>query len=213
MSAPRSARSKRPYALSVRRAPTAAVITAPAPRAATRARPSQAAPRAQLAPRADEDRDHRDDNRRQPTALTVEATTRRACGAEPSLASRRGQTDRCGPGVLRRLGKGRPRHADGLLHRRRGVPQHPRRTGERQGRRSARRSPASPPASTVSSSESSNIVGEGDVVLTERVDAFFTPTHTIELPVMGTFEVVGGKISAWRDYFDLNQFMSQLPAT
>src|SRR5438132_3409731 len=41
-SAPRCARSKRPYALSVRRAPTEAVITAPAPRAATRARPSHA---------------------------------------------------------------------------------------------------------------------------------------------------------------------------
>ena len=34
---------------------------------------------------------------------------------------------------------------------------------------------------------------------------------TIELPVMGTFEGVDGKIAAWRDYFDLNQFMSQLP--
>ena len=25
---------------------------------------------------------------------------------------------------------------------------------------------------------------------------------------MGTFEVVDGKITAWRDYFDMNQFMS-----
>ena len=37
------------------------------------------------------------------------------------------------------------------------------------------------------------------------------PDKTIELPVMGTFEVTAdGKISAWRDYFDLNQFMSQM---
>ena len=56
-----------------------------------------------------------------------------------------------------------------------------------------------------------NISANGSVVLTERVDAFITPTVTIELPVMGTFEVVDGKIAAWRDYFDLNQFMSQLP--
>ena len=56
-----------------------------------------------------------------------------------------------------------------------------------------------------------NISAAGSVVLTERVDAFITPTVTIELPVMGTFEVVDGKIAAWRDYFDLNQFMSQLP--
>ncbi|HEV3226606.1 MAG TPA: limonene-1,2-epoxide hydrolase family protein [Acidimicrobiales bacterium] len=56
-----------------------------------------------------------------------------------------------------------------------------------------------------------HIAAAGNVVLTERVDAFVTPTVTIELPVMGTFEVVDGKIAAWRDYFDLNQFMSQLP--
>jgi limonene-1,2-epoxide hydrolase len=56
-----------------------------------------------------------------------------------------------------------------------------------------------------------NIVADGNIVLTERVDAFVTPAVTIELPVMGTFEVVDGKIAAWRDYFDLNQFMSQLP--
>ena len=28
---------------------------------------------------------------------------------------------------------------------------------------------------------------------------------------MGTFEVRDGKIAAWRDYFDLNQYMSQMP--
>jgi limonene-1,2-epoxide hydrolase len=56
-----------------------------------------------------------------------------------------------------------------------------------------------------------NIVGDGDVVLTERFDVFTLPDTTIELPVMGTFEVRGGKIAAWRDYFDLNQYMQQLP--
>ncbi len=56
-----------------------------------------------------------------------------------------------------------------------------------------------------------HIVGSGSVVLTERVDVFTFPTTTIELPVMGTFEVSGDKITAWRDYFDLNQFMSQMP--
>jgi limonene-1,2-epoxide hydrolase len=54
------------------------------------------------------------------------------------------------------------------------------------------------------------IAADGGVVLTERVDVFTTPTVTVDLPVMGTFEVVDGKIAAWRDYFDLNQFMSQL---
>ena len=55
-----------------------------------------------------------------------------------------------------------------------------------------------------------NIAVNGNVVLNERVDRFFAPERTIELPVMGTFEVTDGLITAWRDYFDLNQFMSQL---
>jgi limonene-1,2-epoxide hydrolase len=47
-------------------------------------------------------------------------------------------------------------------------------------------------------------------VLTERVDVFVLPQRSIELPVMGTFEVRGGKIAAWRDYFDMKQFMDQM---
>lgn len=48
-------------------------------------------------------------------------------------------------------------------------------------------------------------------VLTERVDRFHIGGKWIELPVMGTFELAGGRISAWRDYFDMNQFTSQMP--
>jgi limonene-1,2-epoxide hydrolase len=55
-----------------------------------------------------------------------------------------------------------------------------------------------------------NIASDGPVVLTERVDVFKLPDKSIELPVMGTFEVRDGKIAAWRDYFDMNQFTSQM---
>ena len=55
-----------------------------------------------------------------------------------------------------------------------------------------------------------HIVATGNTVLTERVDVFDLPNATIELPVMGAFDVADGKITAWRDYFDLNQYMSQL---
>ena len=55
-----------------------------------------------------------------------------------------------------------------------------------------------------------HIAATGNVVLTERDDIFTSPERTLSLPVMGTFEVVDGKIVAWRDYFDLNQFMSQM---
>jgi limonene-1,2-epoxide hydrolase len=47
-------------------------------------------------------------------------------------------------------------------------------------------------------------------VMTERVDVFTLPGKSFELPVMGTFEVSGGKISAWRDYFGTNQFTSRM---
>lgn len=56
------------------------------------------------------------------------------------------------------------------------------------------------------------VAGDGDTVLTERLDIFEFPNGRIELPVMGTFVVRDGKIAAWRDYFDMNQFMSQLPS-
>jgi limonene-1,2-epoxide hydrolase len=54
-----------------------------------------------------------------------------------------------------------------------------------------------------------HLMVEGSVVMTERVDRFITPDKTVALPVMGTFEVHDGMITAWRDYFDLNQFTSQ----
>ena len=56
-----------------------------------------------------------------------------------------------------------------------------------------------------------HIAASDGVVLTERVDVFRFPKGTIELPVSGTFEVEDGKITAWRDYFDMQQFMSRLP--
>ncbi len=55
------------------------------------------------------------------------------------------------------------------------------------------------------------IARSGSLVLTERVDRFVLRGVKVELPVMGSFEVTPeGKISAWRDYFDMNQFTQQL---
>ena len=51
----------------------------------------------------------------------------------------------------------------------------------------------------------------GNKVLNERIDRFTINGKRDELPVMGTFEVTAdGKISAWRDYFDMQQFMKQI---
>jgi limonene-1,2-epoxide hydrolase len=48
-------------------------------------------------------------------------------------------------------------------------------------------------------------VGEtGGKVLTERIDWILgqVGTAVMKVPVMGIFEIAGGKITAWRDYFD-----------
>ena len=48
-------------------------------------------------------------------------------------------------------------------------------------------------------------------VMNERIDRFLIGDKWVELPVMGVFELRDGKIAQWRDYFDMNQFMSQIP--
>jgi len=56
-----------------------------------------------------------------------------------------------------------------------------------------------------------SIAENGNKVLTERVDNFDLPGgKKISLPVMGTFEIEDGAIKAWRDYFDLASFTSQM---
>jgi limonene-1,2-epoxide hydrolase len=50
----------------------------------------------------------------------------------------------------------------------------------------------------------------GNVVMNERVDRFVMGAKKLELPVAGVFEVRNGKISAWRDYFDLASFNKQM---
>jgi limonene-1,2-epoxide hydrolase len=59
--------------------------------------------------------------------------------------------------------------------------------------------------------ETHAIAAAGNVVLTERTDRFtLRDGRTVSLRVMGAFEVVDGRITHWRDYFDLNQWLSQM---
>jgi len=58
--------------------------------------------------------------------------------------------------------------------------------------------------------ETLHLAVRGPVVLTERIDTFTVGAVVAPLPVMGTFEVRDGKISAWRDYFDLGQITAML---
>jgi limonene-1,2-epoxide hydrolase len=50
-----------------------------------------------------------------------------------------------------------------------------------------------------------HVASDGATVLTERTDTFTINGRTAPLPVMGAFHVVDGKITAWRDYFDMAQ--------
>jgi len=66
-----------------------------------------------------------------------------------------------------------------------------------------------PPASKIEF-EILALASRGDVVFTERVDRFTVAGKEIALPVVGVFEVRGGKIAAWRDYFDMTSYQRQL---
>jgi len=52
----------------------------------------------------------------------------------------------------------------------------------------------------------------GDTVFVERLDRHQLPNGWVELPVTGVFTVRDGKITHWRDYFDMNVFAAQMAA-
>ncbi|BBY79020.1 nuclear transport factor 2 family protein [Mycolicibacterium pulveris] len=51
------------------------------------------------------------------------------------------------------------------------------------------------------------IAAEGNAVLTERTDALEFGPIRIQFWVCGVFEVHGGRITLWRDYFDTLDFL------
>ena len=55
-----------------------------------------------------------------------------------------------------------------------------------------------------------SIAEAGDVVFCERVDKTKTSQGDVDLPCVGVFEMQDGKIRVWRDYFDMNTFMSAM---
>jgi limonene-1,2-epoxide hydrolase len=54
-------------------------------------------------------------------------------------------------------------------------------------------------------------LAEGKTVILERLDRHLLETGWVELPVTGIFEVENGKITLYRDYFDLATIMSKWP--
>ena len=51
---------------------------------------------------------------------------------------------------------------------------------------------------------------DGDTVFVERLDRHQLPNGWAELPVIGVFKVINGKIAEWRDYFDMAVFVAQI---
>jgi len=58
--------------------------------------------------------------------------------------------------------------------------------------------------------EVTHLAVRDNVVLTERIDTFTIGGDRAPLLVMGAFEIRDGKISAWRDYFDLGQVTAMM---
>jgi len=54
--------------------------------------------------------------------------------------------------------------------------------------------------------ETLNIIGEGNVVIVERLDRTEVGDIKVDLPCCGVFEMKEGKIKIWRDYFDMGTY-------
>ena len=50
------------------------------------------------------------------------------------------------------------------------------------------------------------LLSAGNVVVAERIDRTRAGERSVELPIVGVFELEEGKIRAWRDYFDLGTY-------
>lgn len=55
-----------------------------------------------------------------------------------------------------------------------------------------------------------NLLGDDDVVVAERLDRTSIGERPVNLPCCGVFEMQGGKIKVWRDYFDLATYTHAL---
>lgn len=55
-----------------------------------------------------------------------------------------------------------------------------------------------------------SLASAGNRVFAERVDRTKTSKGNVDLPCIGVFELEGGKIREWRDYFDLNTYMNAM---
>lgn len=58
--------------------------------------------------------------------------------------------------------------------------------------------------------EITHLIVSGDTVVAERVDRTMAGDKPVNLPCCGVFEMEGGRIKVWRDYFDMATYMNAL---
>ena len=56
-------------------------------------------------------------------------------------------------------------------------------------------------------------IASADVVMNERTDYITLNGSPVVLPICGVFEIEGGRIKAWREYFDLSPAKAAYGAT
>ena len=55
-----------------------------------------------------------------------------------------------------------------------------------------------------------NLVESGNNVIAERLDKTKSAQGDVDLPCVGVFEMEGGKIKVWRDYFDMSTYINAM---
>ena len=55
-----------------------------------------------------------------------------------------------------------------------------------------------------------HLLAAGNVVIAERIDRSVVNGKPVDLPCCGVFELDGGKIKVWRDYFDMATYTGAL---
>ena len=55
-----------------------------------------------------------------------------------------------------------------------------------------------------------NVLAAGHVVMAERIDRTQAGGRSVDLPIVGVFELERGEIKVWRDYFDLGTYLQAL---
>jgi limonene-1,2-epoxide hydrolase len=57
-----------------------------------------------------------------------------------------------------------------------------------------------------------HMLSSGNLVMMERIEWIGTRRGRTEIPIMGVWELNGGKLTAWRDYFDPRVALPPAPA-